>query len=67
MPYHTKAELPANVRALPEHAQAVWMAAFNNAYREYNGDEGRSHATAWAAANRAKKADQAPEGRAERR
>lgn len=56
MPYNSKAELPANVRVLPEHAQSIWMAAFNAAYHEYKGDEAKAFATAWAAANKHKKA-----------
>lgn len=64
MPYHSKAELPANVRKLPEHAQTIWMAAFNAAHKEYGGDEAKAFATAWAAANKHKQAN-AP-GRAPR-
>lgn len=63
MPYSSKSELPANVRKLPEHAQTIWMSAFNAAYKEY-GDEQRAFATAWAAANKHKQAN-AP-GRAPR-
>jgi cation transport regulator ChaB len=55
MPYHSKSELPANVRKLPEHAQTIWMSAFNAAFKEYGGDEQRAFATAWAAANKYKK------------
>lgn len=55
MPYHSKAELPANVRQLGEHAQTIWMSAFNAAYRQYNGDESKAFAVAWAAANKHKK------------
>ena len=54
MPYHSKAELPANVRRLSEHAQRIWMSAFNAAYHEYGGSEDKAFAVAWAAANKHK-------------
>jgi len=55
MPYHSKAELPAAVRKLPEHAQTIWMSAFNAAFKQYDGDEQKAFAVAWAAANKHKK------------
>lgn len=64
MPYNSKAELPANVRELPEHAQTIWMSAFNAAYRQYDGDEQKAFAVAWAAANKHKKINEP--GRASR-
>ena len=54
MPYGSKAELPAAVRKLPEHAQTIWMSAFNAAYKQYDGDEQKAFAVAWAAANKYK-------------
>lgn len=36
MPYKKKTELPDSVRhVLPDHAQAIYKEAFNNAYEEY--------------------------------
>ena len=49
MPYGTLAELPDAVKELPKHAQEIYMAAFNAAFKQYDGDEGKSHGTAWAA------------------
>ena len=47
-PYTSTAQLPAAVRRLPKHGQEIYLAAFNAAYKEYD-DEGKAHATAWAA------------------
>jgi cation transport regulator len=56
MPYVTNAELPASIRwHLPAHAQDIFRAAFNNAYRLYQGDPWReeiAHRVAWAAVKR---------------
>ncbi len=59
MPYQNIRDLPENVRNhLPEHAQEVYRAAYNNAWEEYKapgkrrGDESREEAAsrvAWAA------------------
>ncbi len=49
MPYEKPENLPDAVKALPAHGQEIWMAAFNNAWKEYAGDEERCIATAWAA------------------
>jgi cation transport regulator len=36
MPYRSTADLPPNVRkVLPLHAQEIYLAAFNNAWKEY--------------------------------
>ncbi len=48
MPYTKRSELPDNIQAIPSQAQDIYMAAFNAALKQYK-DEGRSHATAWAA------------------
>ncbi len=48
MPYKTLDDLPKNVKVLPKHGQEIFMAAFNNAEKEYK-DESRQYATAWAA------------------
>lgn len=58
MPYASVNDLPASVRAhLPLHAQEIYLAAFNNAWTEYQdrGTERReeiAHRVAWAAVKR---------------
>ncbi|MFB3763733.1 MAG: ChaB family protein [Methanotrichaceae archaeon] len=59
MPYRRIDELPASVREnLPEHAQEIYLKAFNNAWEEYanpkdrKGDASReetAHKVAWSA------------------
>ena len=58
MPYHKRDDLPESVRgALPVHAQAIYQAAFNNAWEEYSSANRRSsedretdaHKVAWSA------------------
>ncbi|MEE4659820.1 MAG: ChaB family protein [Halieaceae bacterium] len=59
MPYKNLSELPDNVRSsLPQHAQEIYLAAFNNAWDQYSdpaerqGDATReetAHKVAWAA------------------
>lgn len=53
MPYTDIADLPASVRShLPEHAQEIYLAAFNNAWQEYAERPDRevvAHKVAWAA------------------
>jgi len=46
MPYNKP---PDRIKALPKHAQDIWTAAFNAAWKQYDGDESRANATAWAA------------------
>ena len=54
MPYRTVADLPnAQVDQYSTHEKHAFLEAFNNAYEEYDGDEGRAFATAHAAAQRA--------------
>jgi len=48
MPY-TIDSPPEAVKGLPKHAIEIFVAAFNSAFAEYKGDEGRSAAVAWAA------------------
>lgn len=53
MPYPSNAALPESIRhALPQHAQEIYRAAFNNAFESYK-DSGRreevAHRVAWAA------------------
>lgn len=51
MPYKTTRELPEGVRgALPEHAQRIYMHAFNSSY---DGDDGRAAQQAWGAVKNA--------------
>ena len=53
MPYRTNVDLPASVRShLPEHAQDIYRAAFNNAFAAHIDDPRRdeiAHRIAWAA------------------
>lgn len=56
MPYWSVEDLPDSIRQhLPSHAQEIWLAAFNNAWRQHAGDpdiEGIAHRIAWAAVKR---------------
>jgi cation transport regulator len=62
MPYEQTEELPARVKLnLPLHAQEIYLAAFDNAWKEYadpekrHGEESReetAHRVAWAAVKR---------------
>ena len=47
MPYSANAELPAQVKALPEHGQTIFRSAFNASFQEYG--EERAFQIAWAA------------------
>lgn len=50
MPYSKKTELPPKVKhSLPQGAQTIFLKAFNNAFRQYHGDESRSFKVAWSA------------------
>lgn len=50
MPYSNLKDLPENIRAnLPQHAQEIYLAAFNNAWDEYSHDEERAYRVAWSA------------------
>ena len=52
MPYQRPEDLPPPVRKhLPEHAQHIFLAAFNNAAEEYH-DEERAFRVAWSAVER---------------
>ncbi|KKL84372.1 hypothetical protein LCGC14_1965400 [marine sediment metagenome] len=48
MPY-TIENPPEAIEMLPKHAIEIWVSAFNAAFKQYNGDEGKSAGTAWAA------------------
>lgn len=56
MPYATIGDLPPSLRQhLPEHAQEIFRAAFNTAFRSHAGDprqEEAAHRIAWAAVKR---------------
>jgi cation transport regulator len=53
MPYASTDDLPDSVRLhLPPHAREIFVAAFNNAWDEYGGDEQRCFRIAWAAVKR---------------
>jgi len=59
MPYDSLTDLPDSVRhVLPEHAQEIYLAAFNNAWSEYKAEKDRrdddsresvAHKVAWSA------------------
>jgi cation transport regulator len=50
MPYDTLKDLPESVKDhLPHHAQEIYRAAFNNAWKEYHHEEERAHRVAWGA------------------
>ena len=51
MPYSVSAP-PAALKGAPKHAIEIFVAAFNAAFKEYNGDEGKSYAVAYAAMKR---------------
>jgi cation transport regulator len=53
MPYDRLSDLPQSVREhLPQHAQEIFRAAFNNAWDEYQHDEERAFRVAWGAVER---------------
>jgi cation transport regulator len=52
MPYQRPEDLPESVRKhLPEHAQRIFLAAFNSAAEQY-GEEERAFRVAWSAVER---------------
>ncbi len=54
MPYSNVSDLPTEqVDQYSTHQKHAFLKAFDNAYSEYHGDEGRAFATAHAAAQRA--------------
>jgi cation transport regulator len=56
MPYSTIEDLPLPVRrALPQHAQSIYLQAFNHAWEQYGTQyerESIAHRVAWAAVKR---------------
>lgn len=57
MPY-TKKNMPENIKKIPSKAQDIFIAAFNNAFKQYDGDEEKSNATAWEAVKKVFKKDE---------
>ena len=54
MPYRTVKDLPEKqVDQYNEHQKKAFLEAFNNAYKEYGGDEHRAFAVAHSAAKKA--------------
>ena len=54
MPYRTIEDLPeAQTDQYNEHQKEAFLKAFNNAYEQYRGDEGRAVAVGHTAAKRA--------------
>ena len=52
MPYQQIADLPDSVKShLPKHAQEIFLAAFNNALKEYDEEE-TAFKVAWSAVKR---------------
>lgn len=53
MPYRSVADLPqAQTDQYNPHQKEAFLKAFNNAYEEYHGDEGRAFAVAHSAAKK---------------
>ena len=53
MPYKSVSDLPeAQTDQYSAHQKEAFLKAFNNAYKEYGGDESRAFAVAHAAAKR---------------
>jgi cation transport regulator len=54
MPYHSVKDLPkAQTDQYNAHQKEAFLKAFNSAYDQYGGDEGRAFAVAHAAAKKA--------------
>lgn len=49
MPYSYPSNVPDAIKKLPAHAQEIFVSAYNSAYKQYDGDEAKANATAWAA------------------
>jgi cation transport regulator len=68
LPYKSISDLPASVRKnLPEHAQEIYLKAFNNAWDEYSNPKERrgnasreetSHKVAWSAVKKVYEKDE---------
>ena len=63
MPYASVSELPkAQTDQYSAHQKEAFLKAFNNAFKEYGGDEGRAFAVAHTAAKRAGESTGTKEG-----
>lgn len=49
MPYSYPDNVPDAIKKLPAHAQEIFVAAYNSAHKQYDGDEAKANAIAWAA------------------
>ncbi len=50
MPYRKITNLPPSIQhVLPKRAQTLFLKAFNSAFHQYKGDEGRTFRIAWGA------------------
>jgi len=68
MPYKNERDLPESMqKVLPEHAQKIYLEAFNNAWNEYKNPEDRhgdasreetAHKVAWSAVKKTYKKDE---------
>lgn len=62
MPYDTVADLPGDVKgSLPAHAQSIWLSAFNQSFKDMEGEarqDVRARMVAWAAVKRTYKQDE---------
>ena len=62
MPYKTISDLPENIRhVLPKRAQEIFLESFNNAWKQYSGDEVLCFKVAWSAVK--KKYKKGPKGK----
>ncbi len=52
MPYDIN-NPPEQIKDLPRHAQEIWIKAFNSALDQYDNDEAKASAVAWAAVKKA--------------
>lgn len=52
MPYKSQKDLPEAVKSLPSGAKSIFMAAFNAAYKQNDGDEEAAFRIAWSAVKR---------------
>lgn len=54
MPYNPS-KPPAKLNGLTDKQKRQWCKVFNSAYKQYDGDEAKAHASAWSAVNKEKK------------
>jgi cation transport regulator len=59
MPYVTNADISYKIsHNLPEHAQTIFRKAFNNAWKQYDGNEEIAFKVAWTAVKKEYKKDE---------